>query len=143
MKHYYKLFKHSWSHCSTFSGRASSEEYWVFTLSYFVLFIVFVMTCVLAMLYAKDTPVINNSCRIIAIPLCAHFLVGILPLTSVTVRRLHDANFDGILALLMLAPGGLLVLMVLCSLMGKKEANQWGQPVVYPWQATPGLIDKS
>lgn len=137
MHNWYKLYKHSWNHCSTFSGRASIAEYWVFNIIYFVIFLIFIATAVWGIMFAEDSPLINNICRLFAIPMSAHFMVGILPLISVTVRRLHDANFSGILALLMLVPGGWLVLIVLCSQKAKTEANQWGTPVIYPWQKTP------
>ncbi|WP_394160829.1 DUF805 domain-containing protein [Galactobacter valiniphilus] len=53
-------------------------------------------------------------------------LAVILPLLGLTWRRLHDANFTGLLTLLHLVPGiGSIVVLVLCALESKPEGRRF------------------
>ena len=54
------------------------------------------------------------------------WLATLLPLSAVTVRRLHDCNRSGWLSLLALVPGGGLVILVFALLPSTPEENRYG-----------------
>jgi uncharacterized membrane protein YhaH (DUF805 family) len=104
---------------ATFAGRASRSEYWwwaLFTfLGYFVLGL---------LAFAVGTATSRDGGRtpgLLAVPLIilfAVFLLGILiPTLALTVRRLHDAGYSGLFALLLLIPYlGSLIIMIFALL---------------------------
>lgn len=100
---------------ATFSGRARRPEYW-----YFVLF----TTLVSIGLSIIDTTLFGLRVS----PLSSIFSLGVfLPGLAVLVRRLHDTDRSGWLALLGLVPlVGWIVLIVFCCQPGTKGRNQYG-----------------
>ena len=101
---------------ATFSGRATRPEFW-----WFYLFIV-IMYIVLAVLGG-----------IIGDPTIATALIGIfglaiiIPIISVTVRRLHDQDKSGAWYFIALVPavGGIWLIVLLC-LPGTPGPNRFG-----------------
>lgn len=103
---------------ATFSGRASRSEFW---WSYLLFFIIVMPLAALAGITIGLTgePTASGGVRITAPGVIALIVVGLIvlalliPRISVTVRRLHDANFSGWIFLLVLIPqiGGLIVLI--------------------------------
>ena len=100
---------------ATFSGRASRSEYWWWALFTFTGYLVLGLLA-----FALGTATSRDGGRtpgLLALPLIilfAVFLFGILiPTLAVTVRRLHDAGYSGLLALLFLLPylGGLIIMI--------------------------------
>jgi uncharacterized membrane protein YhaH (DUF805 family) len=91
---------------ATFTGRASRSEYWWWTLFTFLTYLVLGL-----LTYAVGTVTSRDGGRtpgLVALPLIilfAVFFLGILvPTLALTVRRLHDAGYSGLFALLLLVP---------------------------------------
>lgn len=100
---------------ATFTGRASRSEYWWWALFTFAGYLVLGLLA-----FALGTGTSRDGGRtpgLLSLPLIilfAVFLFGILvPTLAVTVRRLHDAGYSGLLALLFLLPylGGLIIMI--------------------------------
>jgi uncharacterized membrane protein YhaH (DUF805 family) len=100
---------------ATFTGRASRSEYWLWTLFTFVIYLVLgLVTFAVGMATSRDG---GRTPGLLAMPLLILFTVfflGILlPTLAVTVRRLHDGGYSGLVALLFLLPylGGLIIMI--------------------------------
>ena len=91
----------------TLKGRASRLEFWGFVLLYFFLFFLSVS---LGEAYAPFAFVV------IAFP----------AMFSLTVRRLHDADWSGLTVLWWLVPVGNLIPLLVCCFSGTTGANQYG-----------------
>jgi uncharacterized membrane protein YhaH (DUF805 family) len=104
---------------ATFTGRASRSEYWWWALFTFTGYLVLGLLA-----FAVGTATSGDGGRtpgLLALPLIilfAIFLFGILiPTLAVTVRRLHDAGYSGLFALLLLIPYlGSLIIMIFALL---------------------------
>ena len=116
---------------ATFTGRASRSEYWWWALFTFTGYLVLGLLA-----FALGTATSRDGGRtpgLLALPLIilfAVFLFGILiPTLAVTVRRLHDAGYSGLLALLFLLPylGGLIIMIF--ALMPSSPAGAKYDPV--------------
>jgi len=107
-----------------FSGRASRQEFWMFTLFNVIVYVL--------------VSIVGN---IIHLP----FLIGIyglavlLPSLAVEIRRLHDTDRSGWWIFIGLVPaiGGIWLLVLLC-LSGTPGANRFG-PAPETAVATPAL----
>jgi uncharacterized membrane protein YhaH (DUF805 family) len=100
---------------ATFTGRASRSEYWWWTLFTFLTYLVLgLVTYVVGTVTSRDG---GRTPGLVAVPLIilfAAFFLGILvPTLALTVRRLHDAGYSGLFALLLLIPylGSLIILI--------------------------------
>ena len=120
---------------ATFSGRASRSEYWWVALFIFLVFLVIWIPGLIIGL-ATGTPGYTSSGAPTTNPGPAFFAfvaVGVLfylavliPGIAVTVRRLHDANFSGLLYLLSFIPSvGGLILLVFTVLESKPEGARF------------------
>ena len=110
----------------TFSGRASRSEYWWVYLFTFLVGLV-VVGAVTAFVYATGTPRADGSIEYSSAGV-AVTLVGvvialalIIPQISLTVRRLHDANFSGAFYLLTLI--GLSIVVFIFTLLPSNPAG--------------------
>jgi uncharacterized membrane protein YhaH (DUF805 family) len=99
----------------TFTGRASRSEYWWWALFTFVTYLVLGLLAYAAgMATSRDG---GRTPGLLAVPLLilfAVFFFGIIvPTLALTVRRLHDAGYSGLMALLLLVPylGGLIIMI--------------------------------
>jgi uncharacterized membrane protein YhaH (DUF805 family) len=109
---------------ATFSGRASPSEYWWMILVNGVVSNLFYL---LAMLAGVNDA---NVASVIALGLLfAWTLATLVPGVALVVRRLHDANYSGWMALLGLIPlvGGI-VLLVFVLTGPKPEGQRFDQP---------------
>ena len=100
---------------ATFTGRASRSEYWWWTLFTFLTYTVLgLLTYVVGISTSRDG---GRTPGLLAVPLIILLLVFalgiIVPTLALTVRRLHDAGYSGLLALLILIPylGGLIIMI--------------------------------
>jgi uncharacterized membrane protein YhaH (DUF805 family) len=100
---------------ATFAGRASRSEYWWWALFTFITYFVLGLAAyALGMATSRDG---GRTPGLLALPLIilfAVFLFGIIvPTLALTVRRLHDAGYSGLFALLLLVPylGGLIIMI--------------------------------
>ncbi|WP_372697542.1 DUF805 domain-containing protein [Arthrobacter sp. JSM 101049] len=145
---------------ATFSGRASRSEYWWAAL--FNAIIVGVLyTVFIVLLIGSIDPVTGEADSMgFVLPMLLLGLYGlavIVPNIAITVRRLHDANFSGLLYLLVLVPGvGGLVLLVLALMPSSPEgarydadggaaahANAFGGQTGYPGAPTGGFAGQN
>lgn len=102
-----------------FSGRARRQEYWGFVAFAFLLGIV----CVIID-QSIDPASIERGVGTLQV-VC--ILTLAVPATAVLVRRLHDAEFSGWLALLLLLPVvGVLALLILALIDGTVGPNRYG-----------------
>lgn len=98
---------------TTFSGRASRHEFWCFMAFYCWLW--FLM---LALVFSAPllTPIFMLT-----------GLTAVLPMLSVTVRRLHDVNRSALWLLLSIVPVvGSYALSLMLVLPGTRGANEYG-----------------
>ncbi len=111
--------KRAFQKYARFDGRASRSEYWWFTLATTLVGLVFLIPVAMVG-QASDTGSQPPTSAIVMVVLgLLVFLALVVPSIAVSVRRLHDAGFSGLLYLINLVPyvGGLvmLVFMVLPS----------------------------
>ena len=100
-------------HAVSFSGRASRHEFWCFTAFYLWLWLV-------GFAFALSFP-------LLALVFLLTGLTAVLPLVSVTVRRLHDVNRSALWLLLALVPlVGSYALSVFLLLPGSDGPNAYG-----------------
>jgi uncharacterized membrane protein YhaH (DUF805 family) len=104
---------------ATFAGRASRSEYWWWTLFTFLTYLVLgLLAFAVGAATSRDG---GRTPGLLAIPLIivfAVFFLGIIvPTLALTVRRLHDAGYSGLFALLLLIPYlGSLIIMIFALL---------------------------
>ena len=115
---------------ATFAGRASRSEYWWWALFTFLAYLVLGLAA-----YALGITTSRDGGRtpgLLALPLLilfAVFVFGvIIPTLALTVRRLHDAGYSGLFALLLLIPylGSLIILIF--ALLPSKPAGAMYDP---------------
>lgn len=110
-----------------FSGRSQRKEYWMFTLLWVLVLIVFVATMI-ASAAGLDRNEPPGPAFWIALSALGLFLVGsFIPSISVTVRRFHDQDLSGWMYLLGFIPsvGGLVIIVFMC-IEGTKGDNRFG-----------------
>lgn len=98
---------------AVFSGRAHRTEYWMFTLFFYIIYIV------LAVVEAM----------VLGTPFAAGIfgLALLIPYLAVTARRLHDTNRSGWWILIALVPAiGGIVLLVFMVLDSEAGENRFG-----------------
>ena len=95
-----------------FSGRARRKEYWMFTLVYFILSLIFGFL---------------DEAFGISILYTIFVLALVVPSIAVGVRRLHDVGKSGWWLFVSLIPIiGIIYILYLMIKDGQPEANQWG-----------------
>lgn len=111
-----KLWLKNWKN---FSGRASRSEYWwVYLLNVIVMFVVMLIAMALVFIVVAATNGSDAGAGLAM--LAAYGLVGLaglamfIPSLSLAIRRLHDINQSGWLALLYLIPniGGIVMIVL-------------------------------
>ena len=96
-----------------FKGRARRQEFWMFTLFY----IIFSIAATILDKILGDEKIIWG----------LYFLVMLLPLFSVLVRRLHDVGKSGWLLLILLIPFiGAIWIFVLLTIDSNYGSNKYG-----------------
>jgi uncharacterized membrane protein YhaH (DUF805 family) len=122
---------------ATFSGRASRSEYWWWTLVAFAVGVVLnIITSVAgaagSTVTADGTAVPGPGALVGGILLIIWGLAVIVPSFALLVRRLHDANLSGWLALLILVPFlGALALIVMAILPSNPAGQRFDRPDGY------------
>lgn len=103
---------------SNFSGRARRKEFWSWVLMSLILGIVAL--------------VIDNIFGITFLFVISS-LATILPSVAVTIRRLHDINMPGLLALILVIPGLNVIFSIIIGCIDTVGTdNQWGAPAKLP-----------
>ena len=112
-----------------FSGRAKRAEYWYFQqflliISGFLLFASFVYG---VLIYKGNLEAVLHD---IEITEAIFFLIMFLPNLSVTIRRLHDIGFHGIVVFVNLVPFlGSLIITIFCLMGSQMHDNKYGKLV--------------
>ena len=100
---------------ATFKGRATRAEYW-----WFILFNSLVCSAVYAAVqFLMGTETADTAMSLVQLAL-------FLPALAVSVRRLHDINFNGWWMMLWITVIGVIPLIVFFCLPGKAEKNRFG-----------------
>jgi len=112
---------------ANFDGRVTRKEYWMFSLFYWL--ILLVASFLLGFAGALDGGDSSPFAMIGLVVLGIYILALIIPVLSVTVRRLHDAGLSGWWALLSFIPivnyvGGIVVLIM--TLLPSQGENKFG-----------------
>ena len=125
MEWYLKVMRDNYTN---FSGRARRKEYWMFTLVYVVILIgCIVLDNVLGTVFMMDAGPLGEISMGYgwAYTICG--LIHFIPGLALAVRRLHDVGKSGWFYLIFLIPIiGVIWLLVLFCLEGKKEDNKYG-----------------
>lgn len=117
--------KRAFQKYARFDGRASRSEYWWYALFNFLVFVVlYVLGIVLGLAtggnVTSDGGDLGPAFWPFAVLIVIFVLGSIVPGISITVRRLHDQDLSGWLALLALIPNiGSLILMILAIMPSK------------------------
>ena len=126
MEWYLKVMRDNYTN---FSGRARRKEYWMFTLVYVIISTgCTVLDNVLGTVFMMDAGPLGEISMGYgwAYTICG--LIHFIPGLALAVRRLHDVGKSGWFYLIFLIPFfiGLVWLLVLFCLEGKKEDNKYG-----------------
>lgn len=114
---------------ATFSGRASRSEYWWWALVSGVVSMILNFSMLAAgvpgaKMAADGTSVPGPGYIIVLILAVIWFAAVIVPSLALIVRRLHDANFSGWMALLGLVPFAGGIILIVFTVMESKPAGQ-------------------
>tara|TARA_B100000161_G_C33338885_1_gene319203 strand:+ start:47 stop:421 length:375 start_codon:yes stop_codon:yes gene_type:complete len=102
-----------------FSGRACRSEFWYFQLS---------ITLITWLLMIPEVLTDTYNYEIAYGPLSLLFtFISIIPIISVTSRRLQDRSISGWWQLSYFTIVGILVILILCMLPAKEDENKWGR----------------
>jgi len=109
-----------------FKGRATRQEFWMFTLLYMILVISLMVGTFVGMFS-------GGAFGIVTLILVLLILALLIPSIAITVRRLHDIGRSGWWWLLNFVPyvGGLVV-VVMCCLPSQKGTNAYGANKLEP-----------
>jgi uncharacterized membrane protein YhaH (DUF805 family) len=102
---------------ATWRGRATRSEFWLFNL-FFVLALFFLLVFL-----GRDGLFLT----------LAFYMLSIIPMISVTVRRLHDTNLSGWWYWICFVPFGALFLFFLLVLLGESNTNDYGEDPRRTW----------
>lgn len=116
-----------------FSGRASRSEFWFFSLSQFLIYIILAVFTFFVATVSLFQSVSGHSSGAIGISIFLTLLnwcvtLGLLvPSLAVTARRLHDMGMSAWAILFGLIPiAGPIILIVLCCMESEKGRNDYG-----------------
>lgn len=120
----------SWKKCLDFSGRTSREEFWSFVMWNLIVWSS-VLFWVELIIIGSDGWDIRPEHTINGIIVCSvvYLFLTILPLLSITARRLHDVGKSGWNVMLFFTPPpiGLFVLLYWLIQTGKPSDNEYGR----------------
>ncbi|RLP12594.1 DUF805 domain-containing protein [Propionibacterium australiense] len=118
-----------------FNGRASRSEFWWLQAFFLgVTIAVYLLIMISAVIASANAPYEVPIFAVILVGLyLAFYLVSIIPLIAVTVRRLHDTGKSGTYYLVTLIPWvGSIILLVLCALEPDRGPNMYGPDPLNP-----------
>ena len=121
-----------WSNYSNFKGRSRRSEYWFIELFLVITNVVVAVVDLALMNWDVDRFIANGGGGIVGL---IWILATIVPAIAVLIRRLHDTNRSGWLALIYLVPlAGAIVLLVFTVEDSNKGDNRYGAS---PKEASP------
>lgn len=123
-----EIIKSGYSNCFNFAGRARRAEYWWFVLYNFI-FIVAASSIMFLLTYAFGSSFIALTFSLIFFLI---YLLHVVILISLAIRRLHDTGRSGWWLLIQFIPllGGIVLLVFLTNDSLPIE-NQWGASPKY------------
>ena len=130
MRYYIKAFQNYFNS----DGRATRKELWLFFLFHYLI------SCILSFFdsyfgfYFEGNPFDPLNFGYLTL---AYFLISLCPLLCVQVRRLHDVNKSGSWLWLFFVPLVSFDVLVLYTLPGDPEINNYGPPPGQPHAAEP------
>jgi uncharacterized membrane protein YhaH (DUF805 family) len=113
--------KTCFSKYTTFSGRASRSEFWLFQLFTFLGSIATLIIDVMILGFSLDDA--SSPTNLIFL------LIVIIPSVAVGCRRLHDLNKSGWWQLLYLTIIGIILLIIWWATQGENKKNKFGLPI--------------
>ncbi|MBT2587603.1 DUF805 domain-containing protein [Arthrobacter sp. ISL-95] len=115
---------------TAFSGRASRSEYWWWTLVAALVSVVLQIFTMSGLSVGVDgDPVYGATFVIGSIVWGLWGLATIIPSIALIIRRLHDGNFSGLFALLLLVPfAGQLAVFIMTLLPSNPAGQRFDQP---------------
>ena len=120
--------KRAFQKYARFDGRASRSEYWWFVLATSILTLLLYIPFVIVAASAENSASgdVPAGAVVLGILALLIFLALIVPSISITVRRLHDGGFSGLLYLINFVPYlGSLAILVLTILPSKPEGARY------------------
>jgi uncharacterized membrane protein YhaH (DUF805 family) len=114
------------ANATNFTGRASRTEFWFATIA-----LVVAAVCWVAVTHMASTHNVFGGALVQPLVLAgfATFLAAAIPHSSLTVRRLHDANLPGALWFLHFVPFlGTFIIAVLCGSSSSSAAGHYDDP---------------
>ena len=113
---------------AVFSGRATRQQYWMYSLFYLIFYLLFSLLDLWFSVY-------NASIGLGMIS--GMFAVAMaLPSLAILIRRLHDIGKTGWWVLILFIPIiGALVTLIFLLLDSEKQQNQYGESLKYPENA--------
>ena len=108
-----------WKNYANFNGRTSVRSYWFAALGNFIVAILLaIIFGLLLFIGITISDTIGSVITILAIIAYTVYVIAlIIPGISITVRRLHDAGFSGLMFLINFVPSvGQVALIVFCCL---------------------------
>jgi uncharacterized membrane protein YhaH (DUF805 family) len=128
---------------ATFTGRASRSEFWWVALFVTLVYVIGAIAFGTLSNATKDpnSTAPGAGAAFAGVPLAIFFLATIVPAIALHVRRLHDANFSGLLYLIVLVPqiGGI-VLLILAAIPSNPAGVQYDRgasPLPYQQGGAP------
>ena len=127
MKWYLKVMRENYAN---FDGRARRKEYWMFSLSFFLITVIIYFLAGLLVVMMGDT--INYTSNewvpgVLGGAVVIYFLIHIIPGLALTVRRLHDIGKSGWWYFIAFLPYvGSLILFIFSVMPGQVGENEWG-----------------
>lgn len=115
---------------AVFTGRAGRAEFWWWVLADFIVYAVLYALMMILGVGFGTSDTFGAGGVVFAILLIVWALATIVPHIAVSVRRLHDAGYSGLMYLLVLIPCGIggIILLVLCAQETSPKAIEYGPP---------------
>ena len=132
---FWNIIKKDFENYSNISGRTRRREYWLFILFFFLLlsfglllaFFLMILGSVFEFIFFPYSSIFIYHFSIIIFP-----LIFLIPILTLTIRRLHDTGRSGYYILLGLIPIiGEIILIIFLSEDSQKETNLYGPSSKY------------
>lgn len=121
--------RRAWKKYAAFDGRASLSEYWWFTLFTALISLGGYVVFWIAIGIAFATGGVGIALAVlVGIAYLGLGIALIIPSIAITIRRLHDAGYSGLLFLLALVPFGSIVIIVFTLLPSSPSGIQYDRP---------------
>ena len=122
-KHYFSMFRNY----AVFSGRTDRGEFWwAVGMHTIIMFIIRFLSQFLSLLAGAAHVPMTLLSAVILLLISVYSLATVIPLTALTVRRLHDADRSGWWLLLSVSGIGSILLLIWLCREGTEDTNLFG-----------------